>query len=164
MPEPARAIAHVGITVPDMDAAVEWYSKVFGMRLVKDVGVLALGVNGPIDDLCVDIFGEEFDSVKVGHLSAANGVIVELFEFSKPAYEKDEPSFQYWRGGIFHFAVIAEDVEHLVDVIAENGGRARSMVGRFSEDRDTRAVYCEDPWGTVIEVISESDERAWSNL
>ena len=62
MAEPARAIAHVGITVPDMDAAIEWYSKVFGMRPIKDVGVLAMGLNGPIDDLCVDIFGAEFES------------------------------------------------------------------------------------------------------
>jgi catechol 2,3-dioxygenase-like lactoylglutathione lyase family enzyme len=164
MAEPTRAIAHVGVTVPDMTTAVEWYSKVLGMRLIKEPGVLAMGINGPIDDLCVDIFGEEFESVIVGHMSAANGVIVELFEFSNPAYEKSEPPFPYWRGGIFHFAVIAEDVEHLVEVITENGGRARSKIGRFYDDKDLRAVYCEDPWGTVIEVISESDERAWSNL
>jgi catechol 2,3-dioxygenase-like lactoylglutathione lyase family enzyme len=164
MTEPARAIAHVGITVPDLDAAIEWYSKVFGMRKVKEPGELALGLNGPIDDLCVDIFGEDFQSVRLAHLSAANGVIVEIFEFTNPPYEKSEPSFAYWRGGIFHFAVIAEDVEHLVDVITENGGRRRSMIGRFFEDKDLRAVYCQDPWGTVIEVISESDERAWSNL
>ena len=164
MAEPARAVAHVGITVPDLEAAIEWYCKVLGMEKIKEPGELALGLNGPIDDLCVDIFGEQFGAVRVAHLASANGVTVELFEFVQPSYEKPVDSFAYWRGGIFHFAVVASDVEHLVDVIVENGGKQRSKIGYLIEGKDLRAVYCEDPWGTVIEVISHSDERAWSNL
>ena len=164
MAEPARAVAHVGISVPDIEAAADWYCRVFGLEKITEIGELAAGGGGPIDDLCVDIFGEQFGAVKMAHLASANGVAIELFEFVKPAYEEPDQSFAYWRGGIFHFAFVASDAEHLAGVIEENGGRQRSMMGRFFDDRPIRACYCEDPWGTIIEVISESHERAFANF
>jgi catechol 2,3-dioxygenase-like lactoylglutathione lyase family enzyme len=162
--EPARAIAHVGISVPDIDAAVDWYCKVFGMEAIVPTGELDASVGGPIVELTVDIFGDKFGGVKVAHLTGANGVGVELFQFVKPAYQAPDEPFEYWRGGIFHFAYVAKDAERLVEAIEANGGRRRSKLDFLFEGRDVRAAYCEDPWGTVIEVISHSDERVFSNL
>jgi catechol 2,3-dioxygenase-like lactoylglutathione lyase family enzyme len=162
--EPARAVAHIGISVPDLEAAVDWYCKVFGLEKISENGELATGGGGPIDDLAVDIFGEGFSGLKLAHLASANGVAIELFEFIEPAYEPPDQRFAYWRGGIFHFAFVAADTEALADVIVANGGRRISVIGHFFEGRSLRACYCEDPWGTVVEVISESHERAFANL
>lgn len=164
MGEPMRAVAHVGISVPDLDAAVDWYCKVFGLEKISENGEVDASAGGPIEDLCADIFGEGFKRMKLAHLASANGVAIELFEFVEPKYEAPKDTFAYWRGGIFHFAFVAPDAEHLAAVIAENGGRQRSKLDRLFEGRTVRACYCEDPWGNVVEVISHSHERVFSNL
>jgi hypothetical protein len=38
------------------------------------------------------------------------------------------------------------------------------MIAPIFEGKPVKACYCEDPWGTVIEVISHSHERAFSNM
>jgi catechol 2,3-dioxygenase-like lactoylglutathione lyase family enzyme len=150
--------------VPDLEAAVRWYCEVFGLEPITGNGEIDARDGGPITELCVDIFGAGFGGMKLAHLASANGVAIELFEFLEPAYEAPENSFAYWRGGIFHFAFVAKDAEHLVAVIERNGGSRLSKLDRLFEGRPLRACYCQDPWGTVIEVISESHERAFANV
>ena len=164
MDEPMRAVAHVGISVPDLEAAVDWYCKVFGLEKISENGEVDASAGGPIEALCADIFGKDFKRMKLAHLASANGVAVELFEFVEPKYEPPTDNFAYWRGGIFHFAFVAKDPEHLAEVIVENGGRRRSKLDHLFEGRPVRACYCEDPWGNIVEVISHSHERVFSNL
>jgi catechol 2,3-dioxygenase-like lactoylglutathione lyase family enzyme len=164
MAEPMRPVAHVGISVPDLEAAVDWYCKVFGLEQIIPSGEVDAAAGTPIEDLCADIFGEGFGRMKLAHLASANGVAIELFQFVEPAYEAPTERFAYWRGGIFHFAFHAPDAEHLAQVIVDNGGRRISKLDRLFDGRTLRACYCEDPWGTVVEVISESHERAFANL
>jgi catechol 2,3-dioxygenase-like lactoylglutathione lyase family enzyme len=159
-----RPVSHVGISVPHLEAAVEWYCEVFGLQKITESGEVDAKNGTPIGDLCVDIFGERFGGVKLAHLASANGVAVELFQFTQPAYEAPTERFAYWRGGIFHFAFHAPDAEHLAQVIVDHGGRRISKLDRIFDGRTLRACYCEDPWGTVVEVISESHERAFANI
>jgi catechol 2,3-dioxygenase-like lactoylglutathione lyase family enzyme len=158
-----RPVAHLGISVPDIEAAVDWYCKVFGFELMLPIGEVDASAPGPISELCADIFGEGFGGMKLAHLASANNCAVELFQFLDPPYEKDQ-DFAYWRGGIFHFAVVASDVERVAHLIEEHGGRRRSMIAPIFEGKPVKACYCQDPWGTVIEVISHSHERAFSNM
>ncbi len=162
--EPARAIAHVGISVPDLEAAVDWYCAVFGMEALTGVEEVDVADGGAIAVQCEDMFGPRFGRLRSAQLAAVGGGAVELFQFVEPAYEPPDVDFPYWRGGIFHLAIVARDVERLVAAIEARGGRRRSRVEAPFEDRPVRACYCEDPWGTVIEVISHSTERIFSNV
>lgn len=164
MGQPMRAVAHVGVSVPDIDAAVEWYGKVFGFEPILPVGEIDVRAGGHFADLCIEIFGEEIKLLKMAHLATANGTAIELFQFIEPAYEAPEDNFEYWRGGIYHFCVVASDIEDQVALIEREGGTRRSELGPIFEGMPYKACYCEDPWGTIIEVISHSHERVFSNL
>jgi catechol 2,3-dioxygenase-like lactoylglutathione lyase family enzyme len=158
-----RAVGHIGISVPDLDAAISWYGEVFGFDLIVTPHEIDVGKDSLFADMCIDVFGPALRRVKVAHLASANGTAIELFQFMEPAYERPEENFQYWRGGIFHFCVVAPDIEEQVRVIEAAGGRQRSEIRSLWVGRPYRACYCEDPWGTIIELTSHSHERLQSN-
>jgi catechol 2,3-dioxygenase-like lactoylglutathione lyase family enzyme len=158
-----RSINHIGLSVPDLDQAVAWYTDVLGFRLIQPSADLELPEN-PEPNPLTDAFGPEFRSVRVAHLSTGNGTGIELFEFVQPAYERPEQTFDYRRGGLFHFCVTDPDVEGLAHRIAETGGKIRSSrVWAFSEDKPYRLCLCEDPFGIVIEIYSHSQEQTYAN-
>lgn len=163
MAEPTRALGHVGISVPDLESAVDWYCTVFGLEEIVGSGEVK-AADPVIGRAAIDIFGEQFGSVKMAHLASANGVAIELFEFTDPVYEAPKNNFEYWRGGIFHLAFVAKDIEHLLEVLESKGGRRVSDLNHLFDGRPLRVCYCEDPWGTIVELISESHERAFANI
>ncbi|WP_431272020.1 hypothetical protein [Dankookia sp. P2] len=72
-------------------------------------------------------------------------------------------NFQYWRTGVFHFCLIDPNIEELARRIAEHGGQQRSKVWSLFEGEPFKAVYCEDPWGNLIEIYSHSTELMYAN-
>jgi catechol 2,3-dioxygenase-like lactoylglutathione lyase family enzyme len=158
-----RAINHIGLSVPDLDRAVAWYTEVLGFRLIQPTATFELPEN-PGPNPLTDAFGPEFRSVRVAQMSTGNGTGIELFEFLQPAYQPPETTFDYRRGGLFHFCVTDPDVDGLAQRIAATGGKIRSsQVWPFSEDRPYRLCLCEDPFGTVIEIYSHSQEQTYAN-
>lgn len=155
-------VTHVGLTVTDIKAATEWYTKAFGCRHI--IGPLHVRHDGShIGEVFKGIFGDRFEEGYVSHLATANGVGIELFEFVTPRSEAAEDNFRYWKTGVFHFCLVDPDVEGLARRIAEMGGRQRSKVWTLFEGEPFRAVYCEDPWGNLIEVYSHSTELMYAN-
>ncbi len=157
-----RALDHVGISVPDIDAAVAWYRDVLGCYVLMEP-IEAVGDDSHFGQICRDIFGEAFGSMKMAHLATADGVGIELFQFIDPANEQPEP-FTYWRTGIFHIAITDPDIEGMVRRIADSGGRQRSKVWSLWPDKPYKVCYCEDPWGTIVEVSSHPYAVIWSNF
>lgn len=163
MTAPLRAMGHVGVSVPDLEKAIEWYGTVFGFDPIVTPHEIEVDAGTPFAEMCHDVFGDAFKRVKVAHLGTANGVALELFEFIDPPYEPCDNNFAYWRGGIFHFCVVAPDIEDQVQRLTAAGGKQRSAIRTLWPNRLYRACYCEDPWGTIIELTSHSHERLQSN-
>ena len=78
-----RAMSHVAITVPDIDAAFAWYRDVLGCYVIANPSE-ADDDDSNLGSVVKDIFGEEFGGLKLAHLSTADGVGIELFQFIKP--------------------------------------------------------------------------------
>ena len=97
-----------------------------------------------------DIFGKNFGSLKIAHLSTADGVGIELFQFSKPKTYAPDNAFEYWRTGIFHICLTAVNIEATAKQIAANGGKQMSKVWKLFSNKDYKVCYCCDPWGTII--------------
>ena len=158
---PARTLDHVGISVPDIDAAVAWYRDILGCYVLMEP------VEGYADDshfgqVVGDIFGADFKGMKIAHLATADGVGIELFQFFANAPQEEH--FAYWKTGIFHICILDPDIEGLARRIDENGGRQRSKVWRLWPDKPYKVCYCEDPWGNIVEVSSHPYVMAWSNF
>jgi catechol 2,3-dioxygenase-like lactoylglutathione lyase family enzyme len=146
-------IAHIGLAVPDLDRAVRWYTTVLGFEPIGATVEVREG-QGHAGAVARDVFGPGFQSFCQAHLAGANGVAIELFEFAQaPA-----------RTGLFHFCVVAPEIDRVAARIASSGGRLlTSRVWEIFAGEPYRTCYCEDPFGTVVELYSHSHERTYAN-
>ena len=107
------ALAHVGVTVTDLDAAVQWYGEVLGLDPIGPA-VEVRANEGHGGAVAADVFGPRFGRFRQAHLATANGASLELFEFDEPA------------AAIPHFCLAAPEIEELAQRIAARGGRRTS--------------------------------------
>ena len=87
---------------------------------------------------------------------------MELFEF--PQTRPEEIPFEYWRPKVFHICFQDPDLEGRIKLIEAHGGRQRMRQVRhyFPGEKPYRMVYCEDPFGNIIELYSHSYELTYS--
>lgn len=157
------AMNHVGISVPDIHAAVKWYTEILGCTLLVEP-VEAKDDGSRFGKVVKEIFGEKFKSVWMSHLSTSDGIGIELFQFCTPKTVVPADNFEYWRGGIFHICLSAPNIEETAELIGKSGGKVRSSIWKLWENKDYKVVYCEDPWGTIIELSTHGYVNLWSNL
>ena len=156
-----RTFSHIGISVPDVDKAVDFYSEVMGWYQIMKPTVITEESDTPIGQMCIDVFGTGWGSFKIAHMSTGDKIGVEIFEFRNA--EQRENNFEYWKTGVFHFCVQDPDVEGLAAKIVENGGKQRMPVREYYPgEKPYRMVYCEDPFGNLIEIYSHSYELTYS--
>lgn len=156
-----RPINHVGLTVPDIFAAIDWYRDVLGFSHIMGPRVLEAASEATHET--PSIFGPRFKKAYQAHMLSGNGVGLELFQFIEPAVERRADNFEYWKVGVFHICVTDPNVDALAKRIVAAGGRQRMPVFEFVPGREYRLVYCEDPWGNVVEVISHSYAEVFAN-
>jgi len=72
-----RALNHVGLIVPDIRAAIDWYGEVLGFRLI--VGPRVMAPLAAATEETRHILGPRFRNALQAHLVTANGVGIELF-------------------------------------------------------------------------------------
>ena len=144
-------VTHAGIAVPDLDAAVAWYSDVLGLEPLGPVVSVGAG-DGSAARVAADVLGP--GAFRQAHLTSANGVALELFEF-----EQRDPR----RRGIFHLCFVPPRLDRAAARIAAGGGRRTSRIWPIFRDAPYRMCYCEDPFGNTIELYSHSHERVYAN-
>jgi lactoylglutathione lyase family protein len=157
----AVTFSHIGITVPDLERAVEFYAKCFDCYVIMPPTTINHD-DSAIGQMCDDVFGEGWGQFRIAHLATGDGIGIELFEFPKTVQE-DRP-FEYWRKGLFHFCLQDEKLEERVKLIESMGGRQRMKQVRhyYPGQKPYRMVYVEDPFGNVFELYSHSYELTYS--
>jgi lactoylglutathione lyase family protein len=156
-----RSFSHIGISVPDLDAAVKFYTDVMGWYLIM-APTEVVEDSSPIGEMCTDVFGPHWDKFRIAHLSTGDRIGVELFEFKGQVNPGD--NFEYWKTGIFHFCVQDPNVEELADKIVAAGGKKRMPKPRYYYPgrKPYRMIYMEDPFGNILEIYSHSYELIYS--
>lgn len=153
-----RAVAHVGLTVPDIDAAVKWYTEILGFVVLMPPGLTEAG-NGHFGNIGADIYGPNFKVNKMAMLTSGNGVGLEIFEFVDPSTRAYTNEFAPHKPGYFHFAVMDPDVAGLAQKIIDNGGKPISKVwDLYPGQYPYQLCYVADPWGNAIEIYSHSTD------
>ena len=154
-----RALGHLGISAPDVEAAVRWYAEVLGWVHIQGPETVRAG-EGHGGTATADIMGPRFGAVRIARMTTAGGVGLELFEYIEPKAEAPQDHFAYWRTGIFHLAIVDPDLEGLTQRIVAAGGRQRSKIWtQVVDDERYRTVYCEDPWGIILKINSHAFEQ-----
>jgi catechol 2,3-dioxygenase-like lactoylglutathione lyase family enzyme len=145
------AITHVGIAVADLDRALAWYTDALGLEPLGPPTTVAAEDGHPAT-VAADVLGA--GPFRQAHLTSANGVAVELFEFAEPQ--------ERWTG-IFHICAVPPNLDRTAARIAATGGRRTSRIWHIFPNAPYRTVYCEDPFGNTIELYSHSHERTYAN-
>lgn len=155
-----RTFSHIGISVTNLDQAVTFYTETLGWYVIMPPTEI-VSDDSAIGLMCNDVFGDGWGRFRIAHLSTGDRVGIELFEFDNA--EKPENNFEYWKTGVFHFCVQDPDVEGLASRIVEQGGKQRMPVREYYPgEKPYRMVYCEDPFGNLIEIYSHSYELTYS--
>ncbi|MDJ0915351.1 MAG: lactoylglutathione lyase family protein [Desulfobacterales bacterium] len=155
-----RTFSHIGLSVTDLEKAVKFYTEVFGFYVIMPPTEITED-DSAIGVMCNDVFGKGWGSFKIAHISTGDKIGIEIFEFSNA--EDPEDNFEYWKTGIFHFCIQDPDIESLAEKIVAHGGKQRMPVREYYPgEKPYRMVYCEDPFGNIIELYSHSYELTYS--
>lgn len=154
-----RAIDHIGITVPDIEAAATFLEQALGATAIYDNIV-------PTDP---PTEGEEAEAklgfakgsaiVHMRMMRIGDGACIELFEMKVPGKRQNDiiPSDI----GLQHFAVYTEDIEETKRKFVQAGGRVlqgpNAMLGREGGEGN-QFMYAVTPWGTFVELITYPSE------
>ena len=155
------ALNHVGITVPDIFAAIDWYCELFGCTHIMGPRLMAAGEKANSET--GQVLGAAFRSMLQAHLLTANGVGLELFEPLDPPPCAPQEAIAYRTPGPWHFALQHPDVDGVVERIAACGGRRHSDTHVLVPGRPWRLAYARDPWWTTIEIVSHSYAEVFAN-
>lgn len=135
---------HVGITVSDLDRAVEFYVETFDLDVVSE-----FSVGGDAFAEAVDV---EDASAEFAHLDA-DGAVVELVAYD-PAEEAgdgpaaDAPALN--RPGATHLGLTVDDVEAFYADLADD---VETLSPPRTTESGTTILFVRDPEGNLIEVL-----------
>ncbi|VWX36836.1 MULTISPECIES: lactoylglutathione lyase family protein [Exiguobacterium] len=155
-----RNFSHIGLSVPDLEAAITFYSEVMGWYVIMEPSDVVED-DSPIGVMCTDVFGAGWGKFRIAHMATGDRIGIELFEF--PNNEQPENNFEFWKTGIFHYAIQDPDIEGMVEKIVAHGGKQRMPIREYYPgEKPYRMVYCEDPFGNLVELYSHSYELTYS--
>jgi lactoylglutathione lyase/glyoxylase I family protein len=145
-PKPRFAIEHIGIVVPDLEAAVAFYVDVFGMS------VMTREADTDVDSVAIGLPGE---AVRLrGAILDAGNAQFEIHEYltprgTAPRRVSDE--------GIGHFCFAVDDIHVAYDYLTSKGVAFNSTPNHIESGAlaGRRWVYGKDPWGNVIELAQK---------
>ncbi|WP_372746500.1 lactoylglutathione lyase family protein [Lutibacter sp.] len=157
-----KSFSHIGITVPDIKKAVEFYKETMGWYVIMEPSTVVEEKETAIGQMCIDVFGEGWGEFEIAHLSTSDGIGIELFCF--PNGVKTAPEFNPFNTGLFHFCVQDPDIEGLVEKIVAAGGKQRMQIREYyPNDKPYKMCYVQDPFGIVFEVYTHSYELTYSS-
>ena len=124
-----KDIDHVAIVVSDMDVAVEFYTEVLGLGLIKD--------------------GRAEGGEKKTFIGTKSKVILAMTE-DKEGKARDNAS----AGGVNHIAFGVSDVEKAAEILRGKG--VKFIEEKVSEDGKVKAYHFLDPDGLELEICGDT--------
>lgn len=156
-----KSFSHIGITVPNLDEAVKFYSEVMGWYVIMPPTEVKEENETAIGQMCIDVFGQGWGTFRIAHLATGDKIGIELFEFKQAAEKR--PEFNPFNAGLFHYSVQDPDIEGLIERIVAAGGKQRMPIrSYYPGEKPFRMCYVEDPFGVVFEIYTHSYEMTYS--
>jgi catechol 2,3-dioxygenase-like lactoylglutathione lyase family enzyme len=153
-----RGMDHIGITVPDINAATTFLTAALGAELIYESYSKTDPPQGGVDVERALNVSQGTQLVAVRMLKIEHGPGIELFEFNATTQREPVRPSDY---GLQHFAVYADDIGASVARFEKAGGVMFEGPGDllFPKEIGSGNQWCygRAPWGTVIEFIHYCD-------
>jgi catechol 2,3-dioxygenase-like lactoylglutathione lyase family enzyme len=106
-----KTFFHIGLSAPDLDAAVKFYSEVMGFYVIMPPTDVVQD-DTDIAVMCTDVLGAVWKKLRIAHRATADRIGFEIFEFDGNHAPQDNIDFR--RNGTFHFCIQDPELEALV--------------------------------------------------
>jgi catechol 2,3-dioxygenase-like lactoylglutathione lyase family enzyme len=158
-----RAVDHIGITVPSIDDALQFFSEAFGAQVL-------FGMESSYDPNADPTTSTEHARLGTRPtsrwtrslpLKLGEGASVELFEYHDPERLPPPTASDL---GIQHFAVYVDDMDIAVERVVAAGGTALegpSLLPGPESGEGNKWIYTIAPWGGIIELVSYPSPQAF---
>jgi catechol 2,3-dioxygenase-like lactoylglutathione lyase family enzyme len=130
---------HVGITVSDLDRAVDFYTETFDLDLLSE-----FSVGG---DAFAEAVAVEGASAEFAHLDA-DGARIELVAYDPAGDANETPELN--RPGATHLGLSVDDVESFYAALADD---VETLSPPRTTESGTTILFVKDPEGNLIEVL-----------
>ncbi|MEE9095933.1 VOC family protein [Pseudarthrobacter phenanthrenivorans] len=155
-----RAIEHIGITVPDLEQATDFFVDAFGAEKIYDM--LDEPLAGPAVEAGLGIpQGARIEAIRM--LRLGDGPNLELFTYSGAAQREPVVPSDY---GLQHFCVYVDDIEEASTRLEKAGGQLLSAPGDLpggDAGEGNRYLYARTPWGSTVELVTYPSPQAYES-
>ncbi|HEV2274207.1 MAG TPA: muconolactone Delta-isomerase family protein [Acidobacteriaceae bacterium] len=149
---------HFGVTVPDIEAATEFFRDVIGCTTFYDIGPIRSDTDWMQTHLNVHPRAEV---KKLRFLRCGHGLNLELFEYSSPDQNTELPKNSDYGG--HHLAIYVDDFDKALRYLKEKSVRilGEPTIRREGPSAGTTWVYFLTPWGMQMELLSFPNGKAY---
>jgi catechol 2,3-dioxygenase-like lactoylglutathione lyase family enzyme len=143
-------VAHIGITVRDMEGALRFYRDILGLKVIGDVTFA-----GDEADAITQETGVKLRAVYLRSEEDLKGPPIELLHFIEPASAGGNPYPRLTNPGITEVAFWVKDIEKTYADLREKGVKFYSAPQLFEVEGfgKAKAVYFWDSDGTTLELL-----------
>lgn len=153
-----RAIDHIGLTVPDLDAAIRFFVDLLGAE-----EFFRHGPYGPSGEQSRHQFDRHPDSIVEGIAMVRLGPMnIELLQYSSPDQRTQGPGTS--DAGGHHIAFYVDDLDDSAERLRSAGvevlGDPMPLPGPESGP-DGRFIFFRTPWGLFLELVTYPSGKAY---
>lgn len=159
------AIDHIGLTVPDLDAAIEFYTKALGGRVLYKLGPFDSRELSEGDADWTDEHVAVPDALyKIAFIGFGEGRPIEFFEYQRPAGNPNAPKNNDVGGHHIAFTV-SNLAQALEQVLAHGGTQAKQPIpvpageDEFGAWDSIEVNYVLDPFGNQLELVQYMEQN-----
>ncbi len=163
MPIPGiRGMEHVGITVPDINQACDFFANILGAEVLFTAATDFKGEGDWMHEhLNVHPRSEikEFRYVRLG-----NGTNLEVFQFTAPDQNTDGPLKNSDIGG-HHMAFYVDDMTAAIQFLKDNDVKVLGEPTSYTDGPNLGLTWCYfmAPWGLQLEIVSAPKATTFDN-
>jgi catechol 2,3-dioxygenase-like lactoylglutathione lyase family enzyme len=153
--KPLRGINHVGVTVPDIEAATTFLIDGVGAHVIyESYSADQPSAGGPELDQALNLApGTRLVAARM--IQVGTGPEIELFELKADAQREAARPSDF---GLQHLALYVDDIEAAIARFEAAGGKMFSRPNEilFPKEQGEGNLYCygQTPWGMMIEFIT----------
>jgi catechol 2,3-dioxygenase-like lactoylglutathione lyase family enzyme len=150
-----RGIEHVGVTVPDIEAATGYFAEAFGASVLYDH--MPLGTSPWCGDAPEQQLGVPVGTcvLAVRMLRMPDGPNVELFQYTVAGQRSSARPCDL---GLQHLALYVDDIDIACDRVRSAGGEILLGPRPFQLEMEAgpgnRWCYTRTPWGMTVELMT----------
>jgi catechol 2,3-dioxygenase-like lactoylglutathione lyase family enzyme len=154
-----RGMDHIGLTVPDVDQAVEFFVKVLGFEEFYNLGTFSHPKGNWMKEYLNVHPRAKITNMRMIRCGA--GPNIELFEYEAPGKRRRLPKNS--DNGGHHFAIYVEDMERAVKHLKKHGVKilGAPTLNQNNAEHGEHWCYFLAPWGAQFELVSYPGGRAY---